>query len=86
MPLLKRVNGIPQSIQFTHEAEDTKNCLPFLDVLLQRGSDGLISTSVYRKSPHTDRYLDFTSHDPLTHKAAMVRTLFSRLTPFPHVL
>ena len=33
---------------------------------------------MYQKSTRTDRYLDFTSHHPLTHKAAVVRTLFSR--------
>ena len=37
-----------------------------------------ILTSVYRKPIHTDRYLDFTSHDPPVHKAAVVNTLLSR--------
>ena len=52
--------------------------LPFLDVLMQREEDGAISTTVYRKSTHTDCYLDFASRHPIVHKAAVVRTLFSR--------
>ena len=78
MPLLQHINGIHPSIQFTHELEDNDQCLPFLDVLLQRDDDGSVTTSVYRKPTHTDQYLDFASHHPLRHKAAVVKTLFSR--------
>ncbi len=36
--------------------EDSK--LPFLDCLLQSESDGMLTSTVYRKKPtHTDRYL-----------------------------
>ena len=52
--------------------------LTFLDIQLQRSDEGYISTSVYRKPIHTDKYLDVTSHHPLMHKKAVVRTLFSR--------
>ena len=52
--------------------------LPFLDVMLQRGEDGSISTSVYCKPTHTDKYLDFSSHHPIAHKVSVVKTLFSR--------
>ena len=52
--------------------------LPFLDVLMCRRPDGSISTSVYRKDTHTDKYLDFSSHHPLSHTIAVVRTLCSR--------
>ena len=37
-----------------------------------------ILTSVYRKPARTDRYLDYTSHHPSVHKAAVVKTLISR--------
>ena len=78
IPFLQHINSIHPSIQFTHELEDGDRCLPFLDVLLYRSEDGSVSTSVYRKPTHTDRYLDFVSHHPIMHKAAVVKTLFSR--------
>ena len=65
------------SIQFTVEME-SEGKLPFLDVLLQRDPDRSIATTVYRKSTHTDRYLDFASRHPLAHKIAVVWTLYSR--------
>ena len=71
------VNSVEQSIQFTLERESDGK-LPFLDLLLERHPDGSISTSVFRKSTHTDRYLDFDSHHPLIHKTAVVRTLQHR--------
>ena len=55
-----------------------ENCLPFLDVLLEHNDDGSLSTSVYLKPSHTDRYLDFTSDLPLMHKASVVKSLFNR--------
>ena len=36
--------------------------LPFLDVKVCRTSDCSLTTTVHRKSTHTDKYLDFASH------------------------
>lgn len=48
-------------VHFTVELEcDGK--LPFLDLLLPHESDGSITTAIYRKSTHTDKYIDFESH------------------------
>ena len=66
------------SIQFTVEVE-SEGKLPFLDVLLQWDPGGSISTTVYRKATHTDRYLNFKSHHPLAHKLAVVKMLHSRV-------
>ena len=73
---LAHLNSIEPTIQFTCEPEKDDR-LPFLDVQLHHHLDGSISTSVYRKPTHTDKYLDFRSHHPLQHKASVVRTLCS---------
>ena len=73
----QHLNSVVDSINFTFEVE-VDGQLPFLDVLVRREVDGLISTSVYRKNTHTDQYLQFTSHHPTTHKSSVVCTLFHR--------
>ena len=75
--LLIHLNGIEESIQFTCEME-SNGCLPFLDVLMSRQPDGSIRTSVYRKGTHTDHYLDYNSHHPLSHKRSVASTLKNR--------
>ena len=57
---LEHLNNQRDSIKLTME-EEQDNRITFLDVLVQR--EGLkMSTSVYRKATHTDRYLNFNSH------------------------
>ena len=75
--LLQHLNSVELSIQFTLEVKDNDHSLPFLDVLLTRRGES-VYTSVCWKPTHTDRYIDFTSHHPLVHKAAVVRTLIRR--------
>ena len=75
--LLQHLNGIKESINFTVEVE-SEGCIPFLDVLIARQPDGSISTSVYRKGTHADKYLDFDSHHQLSHKRSVDTTLQSR--------
>ena len=78
MPLLHHLNSIEPSIEFTYETENDEGCLPFLDTMIHHQIDGSLSSSVYRKPTHTDRYLSFDSHHPLSHKVAVIRTLVGR--------
>ena len=57
---------------------ESEGILPFLDVKLHHKPDGSVSTSVYYKATHTDKYLDFSSHHPLPHKRAVISTLLNR--------
>ena len=49
---MKHLNSINSHIQFTVEEKD--GCLPFLDVLLMRDTDGSVQTSVFHKKTHTN--------------------------------
>ena len=80
------LNSICSHIQFTIEKEHNFS-LPFFDVLVKRDSrydsittHSLLSTTIYRKPTHTNRYLYYTSHHPSKHqKLTVARTLLSRL-------
>ena len=48
------------SIQFTRE-EESERRIPFLDAMVER-REGSVTTTVYRKPTHTDRYLHYSSH------------------------
>ena len=72
---LDHLNSLLPSIKFTMESEED-GTLPFLDTLLTRRGDGTISTSVYRKPTHTDRYLQYSSHYPLYVKRGVASCLF----------
>ena len=73
----EHLNSIDSNIQFTMEKVSNR-LLPFLDVLIERQSDGSVLTSVFRKPTHTDKYLDFQSHHPMAHKISVIRTLYNR--------
>ena len=71
------LNSIHDSIKFTVETENDA-CLPMLDTMVVRQEDGSLKFKVYRKSTHTDHYLQFSSHQPSEHKLGVVRTLRHR--------
>ena len=60
------------------ELEDDRK-LPFLDVTVTRCEDRL-STSVYRKKTHTDRYIHFSSNHHDRVKRGVIQCLRSRAT------
>ena len=62
--LLENMNSLHSNIKFTVEYEKDE-CIPFLDVLLIRISDGSISRSIFRKATFTGQYLHFDSFVPI---------------------
>ncbi len=52
--------------------------LAFLDTEIIHHDVGSLTTKVFNKKTHTDKYLSFDSHHPLIHKNAVARTLFNR--------
>ena len=73
---LEHLNNQRDSIKFTME-EEQDNRIAFLDVLVQR--EGLkMSSLVYRKATHTDRYLNFNSHHHPKVLAGVVKCLKNR--------
>nr|VZI49345.1 unnamed protein product [Spirometra erinaceieuropaei] len=71
------LNGAFPALQFTRE--DAKGgTLPFVDVSIQKLSDGGIATSVHRKSSDAEIILSYQSNHPAAHKRSCVRTLFHR--------
>ena len=75
---LEHLNSIDQQIQFTAEEPREDGAMPFLDILVSPGRDGSLSTSVYRKPTHTDLYLQWESHHPLSSKYSVIGTLQHR--------
>ena len=58
--------------QFTMESEKDGK-LPFLDCNVTRQENGELTVSVYRKGTHTDRYLNFNSHNPVHVRRGVVK-------------
>nr|VZI19788.1 unnamed protein product [Spirometra erinaceieuropaei] len=75
--LHQRLNGVFPAIQFTRE-EAIGDSLPFLDVRIQKLSDGALATSVHRKDSNSEIILNYGSNHPAAHKRSCVRTLFHR--------
>ena len=79
--LLGHLNNYHPGLRFTMEQEND-NKLPFLDILVQRDGTAL-HTTVYSKPTSTERYLDFTSPSPFSHKYTTAQTLLKRAVLFP---
>lgn len=76
---LKHLNSLHNNIRFTMEIEEDAK-LPFLDVLVERRSDGSLGHSVYRKPTHTDLYL----HASSCHHPAQLNGMLSTLVHRAH--
>ena len=75
---LQHINSIDPHIQFTSEDSKDDGSMPFLDMLITPTEDGRLNTSVYRKPTHTDMYLKWDSHHPISSKYSVVGTLHHR--------
>ena len=75
---LTHINSVDNNIQFTTEEPGPDGSLPFLDILISPDEEGRLKTSVYRKPTHTDQYLQWDSHHPISSKYSVVGTLFHR--------
>ncbi|KAJ8918334.1 hypothetical protein NQ315_008027 [Exocentrus adspersus] len=65
------LNGMHRDIKFTIGLEKD-GTPPFLDVLVNRGSDDTLERRVYRKPTHTDRYLNAVSHHHPAQKQGVI--------------
>ena len=74
--LLEKLNRGHDAIKFTCEVEQ-QGSLPFLDVFIQKVGKK-VTTKVFRKKTHTDRYLDFSSSHPGSTKWGLVDCLVKR--------
>ena len=54
-----------------------------INVSISKAEDGSLSFDVYRKPTHTDQYIPFHSHAPLSHKLATIRSLTRRASLIP---
>jgi hypothetical protein len=68
------LNNQSESIKFTMELEENIS-IPFLDILISKKDNGLLSHQVYRKINHTDHYLHANSHHHPTQKLGVINTL-----------
>ena len=75
-PFFKHLNEQVPSIRFTKELEQSGS-ISFLDVKVTRNRTGMV-TSIYRKPTHTDQYINFQSHHPLSQKIAIAHNLYNR--------
>ena len=72
------INHMSTSIKFTMEEAGPDGSIPFLDLLITPEVDGTLTTKVYRKPTHTDKYLQWDSNHTLASKYSVINTLTHR--------
>lgn len=71
-----------KTIRFTAEVEENQK-LSFLDLNLNRKSDGMIQISIFRKPTSTNRFFTSDSYCPPSHKYAAFNSMTYRLCKLP---
>ena len=74
----QHINSLEDNIKFTAETTKADGSLPFLDTLVTPRSDGSLETKVYRKTTHTNQYLQWDSHHAINNKYSIISTLLHR--------
>ena len=75
---LDHINSIDHNIQFTTEEPRPDGFMPFLDILITPCEDERLATTVFRKSTHTDLYMQWDSHHAISSKYHVIGTLYHR--------
>ncbi|CAH8464949.1 unnamed protein product [Schistosoma rodhaini] len=77
--LFANVNNISEQINLTKEIESVDHKLAFLDCMVERRlNNRKLKINVFRKSTHSERYLDFDSAHALCTKVTVVKNLINR--------
>lgn len=76
--VLQSLNSFHPKLKFTME-EEIDNRIPYLDVLVIRGDDGIIETDWYKKNIASDRILNYYSNHPEAQKLNTARNFISRV-------
>ena len=74
--------SIHPDINWTKEVEQ-EGRIAMLDVSIIRNADGTLDFDVYRKPTHTNQYISFDSHQPLSHKLSTIHALTRRAVLIP---
>ena len=77
---LQHLNSLHPNIKFTCEEVREDGSMSFLDILITPEEDGSLKTSVFRKTTHTDLYLQWDSHHTIPSKYSVAGTLYHRAT------
>ena len=80
--LFSHLNSVDPHIKFTKETPVKEGSLPFLNTKCSPDLDSTIPTSVFRKSTHTDCYLDWNSNHPISAKKVVIQALTYRAIYF----
>ena len=72
---LQHLNAQQPTIRLSMETEND-NTIPFLDTLVIKDSWRHLTTSIYRKTTHTDQHLSYDSHHPPPVECSVVKCLY----------
>ena len=57
---------------------ENSGSLPFMDIRITRQPQGELTKEVYQKPTHTNRYVPFSSHHPISVKSGVAACLANR--------